>query len=193
VTLRPAELSDSALATIREGVARLAGRPEYRDRAIGGAAPETLDVAAPHDVYTVGLDALVAGRGLDAAEPVARRVLIMRADEPVATAELADAEEGSGLSATEGPYTESTANAIAEVERWPVVAGGDYELRLLRLPAVYLMALWLKDRSADDDLLVPLAPAPPGVEPGRSYDESELFALVRDQARSRPDDSDETN
>jgi hypothetical protein len=63
----------------------------------------------------------------------------------------------------------------------------------LRLPAVYLMALWLKDRSEDDDLLVPLAPTPPGVEPGRSYDESELFALLRDQARSRPDDSDETN
>ena len=56
MALRSVELSDSALETIRAGVARLAARPEYRDRALRGA--EALDVAAPHDVYTLGLDAL---------------------------------------------------------------------------------------------------------------------------------------
>jgi hypothetical protein len=185
VTLRPADLSAAALETIRDGVARLARRPEYRSRAIGAAGPETLDIAAPHDVYTLGLDALAAGSGLEAAEPVARRVLLMRAEEAVATAELADPDAGEGLSATEGPFTASTASTIAAVESWPQVAGGDYELRLLRLPALYLMALWLKDRSGNDDLLVPLDPAPTGLEAGRRYEEGELLRELRELAAAR--------
>jgi hypothetical protein len=191
VTLRPADLSDSALERIREGVARLAERPEYRNRALGGARPEALDIAAPHDVYTLGLDALAEGKGLDAAEPVARRVLIMRSDVPVATAELDD--RSAGMSATEGPFTEATAGTISEVESWPAVAEGDYELRVLRLPALYFMALWLKDESGSNDLIVPLAPAPAGIEPGRGYDEGELLGELRERAQSRLDESDDAS
>jgi hypothetical protein len=189
VTLRPAELSDSALETIREGVTRLAGRPEYRDRALGRAEADALDVAAPHDVYTLGLDALAEGKGLEAAEPVGTRVLIMRAEQPVATAELDDPEGDGGLSATEGPFTEATATAISQVESLPAVAAGDYELRMLRLPALFLMALWLKDEAGDDDLIVPLDPAPEGIEAGRTYAEDELLAELRERARSRLDES----
>jgi hypothetical protein len=182
VTLRPATLSVSALETIREGVARLAGRPEYRDRALGRV--ESLDVAAPHDVYSLGLDALVAGKGLEAAEPVARRVLIMRAADTVATAELDD-REGGELSATEGPFAEATASAIARVESWPTVVEGNYELRLLRLPALYFMALWLKDESGNDHVIVPLDPAPAGLDARRGYAEDELLGELRERARSR--------
>ena len=193
MTLRPAELSDSALETIRGGVARLADRPEYRDRALGAARAEPLELAAPHDVYTLGLDALAEGTGLEAAKPVGRRVLIMRAQEPVATAELDDPDGAGGLTATEGPFTEATARAISEVESWPVVVEGDYELRVLRLPALYFMALWLKDRRDGDDLIVPLDPAPVGIEAGRSYDEEELLGVLRDRARSRLDAADDAS
>ena len=92
MALRSVELSDSALETIRAGVARLAARPEFRDRALGGAK---LDAAAPHDVYTLGLAALAEGKGLQAAEPVGRRVLLMRDAAPVAAAELDDPEGGA--------------------------------------------------------------------------------------------------
>lgn len=193
MTLRPAELSDSALETIRDGVARLADRPEYRDRALGAARAEPLELVAPHDVYTLGLDALAEGTGLGAAQPVGRRVLIMRAQEPVATAELDDPDGAGGLTATEGPFTEATAKAISEVESWPAVVEGDYELRVLRLPALYFMALWLKDRSDGDDLIVPLAPAPVGIEAGRSYDEEELLGVLRDRARWRLDAADDAS
>ncbi len=192
MTLHTPDLSEPALRAIQDGVDRLASRPEYADRALGGADPASLEAAVPHDVYTLGLEAVAAGEALDAAEPVGRRVLVMEGDRAIASAELADPDGGGGFSATEGPYTEATADAVAEVETWPVVAGGEYELRVLRLPALYLMALWLKDRDGDDDLVVPLDPAPPGIEAGRGYSADELLGALRERARSELDSADDT-
>ena len=172
-------------------MASLARRPEYDDRALGGAERSTLGLSAPHDVYTLGLDELAEGNGLEAAKAVGRRVLIMDAKQPVATAELSDPDGAGGVAANEGPFTESTASTIEKVESWPVVADGDYELRVLRLPALYLMALWLKDEAGNADLLVPLYPAPRGIEPGRGYTEEELLRDLRERATSRHRTSDE--
>jgi hypothetical protein len=191
VTLHTPGLPEPALRAIQEGVDRLAGRPEYGDRALGGADPAALEAAVPHDVYTLGLDAIAGGKGLGSAEPVGRRVLVMEGARAVAAAELTDPEAGEGFSATEGPYTETTARAVREVEAWPVVADGDYDLRVLRLPALYLMALWLKDRDGDADLLVPLDPAPTGIEAGRGYASGELLGELRERAQSLLDSQDE--
>ena len=184
MTLYTPDLPEPALRAIQAGVERLASRPEYGDRALGGADPAALEAAVPHDVYTLGLDAIADGKGLGSAEPVGRRVLVMEGARAVAAAELADPEGGEGFSATEGPYTETTARAVQEVEGWPVVAGGEYDLRLLRLPALYLMALWLSDRDGDADLLVPLDPAPTGIEAGRGYPADELLGALRERARA---------
>lgn len=191
MTLHTPDLPEPALRAIQAGVEGLAGRPEYGDRALGGADPAVLEAAVPHDVYTLGLDAIADGEGLGSAEPVGRRVLVMEGARAVAAAELADPEGGEGFSATEGPYTEATARAVQEVEGWPVVAGGEYDLRLLRLPALYLMALWLRDRVGDADLLVPLEPAPTGIEAGRGYPAHELLAELRGRAQKLLDEQDD--
>jgi hypothetical protein len=183
VTLHTPDLPEPALRAIRAGVERLADRPEYGDRGLGGADPATLEAAVPHDVYTLGLDEIADGKGLGSAEPVGRRVLVMEGERAVATAELTDPVGGEGFSATEGPYTETTARAVREVEGWPVVVDGEYDLRVLRLPALYLMALWLKDRDGDADMLVPLDPAPSGTEAGRGYPADELLTELRGRAR----------
>jgi hypothetical protein len=80
---------------------------------------------------------------------------------------------------------------VREVEGWPVVADGEYDLRVLRLPALYLMALWLKDRDGHADLLVPLDPPPTGIEAGRGYAADELLGELRERARSLLDSQDE--
>lgn len=68
----------------------------------------------------------------------------------------------------EGPYVNSTARALRQAEGLPQ----PYQPRLLSLPELYMLTLWLhEDVTADaatgrptpPDLLIPLAPAPPGV------------------------------
>ena len=41
------------------------------------------------------------------------------------------------------------------------IRDGKVEARVIRIPALYVMALWLKDLEGDKDVIVPMAPAPP--------------------------------
>jgi hypothetical protein len=68
----------------------------------------------------------------------------------------------------EGPYVHSAERGVREAEALP----GDFQPRLLSLPQLYMLTLWLhRDPGADPalgapgpaDLLIPLAPAPPGI------------------------------
>ncbi|MGR7002901.1 hypothetical protein ACU686_41220 [Yinghuangia aomiensis] len=63
---------------------------------------------------------------------------------------------------------------------------------MLHIPGLYTVAFWLADLVGWQDLLVPLAPAPPGVQPLRPYPAAELaHTLVARGAtcspRPRPD------
>lgn len=67
-----------------------------------------------------------------------------------------------------GPYVLATERSLAQGQLLP----GSYQPRLLSVPELYMLTLWLHgDVAADpaegspapDDLLIPLAPAPPGI------------------------------
>ena len=83
-----------------------------------------------------------------------------------------------------------TVEALAASREMPEVADEDVEVRLLTVPGLNLTALWLHGDTRD--LLVPIAPAPAGVEAGRQHDARELLESLTEQARERveigPDD-----
>jgi hypothetical protein len=55
----------------------------------------------------------------------------------------------------------------------------------VRIPALYVMALWLKDLDGDDDVVVPMAPAPSFLEANRPYTEREFLKALAGPARER--------
>ncbi|HEX5928717.1 MAG TPA: hypothetical protein VFY48_04910 [Solirubrobacterales bacterium] len=187
MALRAAKFSDDAVQAITAEVANLATRPAQYERLLGGAPPENLTIAAPHPVYSLGLDALVEGSGLERAEQVGQRCLIMNDENAVATAEIVDEAGGSGVTTTRGPFTHSTVTTIDEVEGWQKVEEGDYEMRLLRIPALYLMSLWAHSADGETDLFSPLEPAPQGLDPKQSYSWEELAEVLRPLAKKQLD------
>jgi hypothetical protein len=185
MTLRVPDPSAKSLETVRSHLSELAGRRGFEHRALNRANPTRLGLTAPHDVYFLGLDELAEGASLDAARAVGRRFLVVEGDRPVASAELADHEEGTRLQANEGPYVESTAAAIAWAEQDRELAAGDYELRLLRIPALYFVGLWLKDEQDRADVVIPLEPSPAPLEPRRKYAPAEVLSPLAERARAR--------
>jgi hypothetical protein len=172
--------------TIRSGVRNLAGHPHISTEALRGATPDEVDVSTPHQIFTMGLDDLAAGRGLDAAWSVGWRYIVEAAGRPISSAETTLAEDGTThlLShVNEGPFVGATADAVRAVQARPELQAADYELRLLRIPAIYVMALWLHSEATD--LLVPLAPSPVGKE-GHVVPAAELMSELSQLARSAP-------
>jgi hypothetical protein len=173
-----------AVEAVRKSMARRRGaRPTPEETR---ALPAS--ISAPQRVFTVGLDALAGPAAMEeSARATGWRFLVEEDREPVAAAEVQDqipAAEPAEL--TEGPFVHSTVEALRAAEALEPVRDADFELRLLRVPALNLLALWLHT-SEGDDLFMPLEPAPPPFEARRSYSEPEFAALVADQAQQALD------
>ncbi|MEU6403204.1 hypothetical protein [Streptomyces sp. NPDC046985] len=97
------------------------------------------------------------------------RFLIRSGEQAVAAAETQLTADGWAFSHFfEGPYVTSTERALRQAE----TLSQPYQPRLLSLPGLYMLTLWLHGDLSDDgagghpdgaDLLIPLAPAPPGI------------------------------
>jgi hypothetical protein len=150
---------------------------------------ETLSHSEAHGVYFVPLDALAEGKLLAAAKQTSWRYLLVQDNEPIAEAELTAGRRGAKgpasralefVSLTHGPFAPGTVEALGAAERLPQVASADYELRVLRIPAVYFVALWL--HGANDDILIPMGDAPAGLKRNEPYSEAAVIDALRGPA-----------
>jgi hypothetical protein len=155
--------------------------------------PEWLSHSEPHPVYVATLDDLAAGKLLAAAKQTGWRYLLVQHDAAVAEAEIGAGRAGARgakagkllfLGLTHSPFTAATIEALKAAERMPKVAKADYELRLLKVPAVYLIALWL--HGGDADLLIPMGDPPGGLKKNNAYSEAGIIRALRgDVERTR--------
>jgi hypothetical protein len=173
--LRPSEPPDAIRRAAAAQVHQLT-TPHGVFPALREVIREHLELVAPHRMYTLPLNAIIEN-GFRAAQPAGWRFLIVDEERVVASAEIA--ENGEAPSVNSGAYVNSTAAAIDELERMPAVAEGVFELRILKVPALYVVAAWLVDESR---IVVPLAPAPSYLEPNKTYSEEEFLAALREPA-----------
>ena len=77
------------------------------------------------------------------------------------------------ISITEGPFVAATDQALSAASGQE----GTYVPRVLNVPALHAVALWLHD-GGDGDLLVPLAPFPLDVPTGQPMPADELLSRL---------------
>ncbi|MFF5445326.1 hypothetical protein [Streptomyces sp. NPDC012888] len=147
-------------------------------RALQG--PVTAELPLPVHV----LDRVVAGGRPPRTRLTAWRFLIRGGDRFVAAADTRLTPDGWAFSHFfEGPYVAATERALRQAES----LGTGYQPRLLSVPELYMLTLWLHGAvgaspaaglPAAADLLVPLAPAPPGIAAFRPHPVSELLPVM---------------
>ncbi|MEU7067047.1 hypothetical protein ACIA6C_28850 [Streptomyces sp. NPDC051578] len=157
-------------------------------RALQG--PVTAELPLPvHVLDRLHASALVPGGRPPRTRLTGWRFLIRSGDRFVAAADTRLTPDGWAFSHFfEGPYVAATERALRQAES----LGQGYQPRLLSVPELYMLTLWLHGAVNADpsaglpaaaDLLVPLAPAPPGIAPYRPHTVSELLPVLTHRLR----------
>ncbi|MEU9099826.1 hypothetical protein [Streptomyces sp. NPDC048361] len=185
MTLQSPPPPDQSRTAAEAGLQLLAGLGRVRTETLLPAAPADLRLADPVQMYT-----LAPGRPLAEAQPVAWRYLVRHGDEPVALAETVRDPSGEHVFSqlNYGPFVAGTAAALDAAGGAAGVAegagvtedAGVAEVRLLHVPAVHLIAVWLHGNATDT--LIPAAPVPRGVDAAQPYPAAALLALAAELA-----------
>jgi hypothetical protein len=165
------------LATSRTVTARMprAGAAITHSMTARTASPAAQpDVSLPWFV----LDFSDVPEGLAAARQVGWRHLLST-DDPagpaLADTAFRDSSQHAFAGLTESPFASDLESRLTALGQDPTVSAGSYSAALLQVPACFVMAIWLRDTAHHDDLVVPVAPAPPPLTAGRQYSTSEFL------------------
>lgn len=172
----PPENSEQIALTGLQHLARSARDLEAAD--LMALRADELELLMPHTVHHVRLDDLAARRPLGDSAVTGWRYLAGRGSRVLASSEVSADADGrpAGLQQVNmGPFVQSTTRTLADLSENAEIQADDYELHMLRIPALCAVILWLASPDAGRDLFVPLAPAPSYLEAGRIYREDEIW------------------
>jgi hypothetical protein len=173
-------------------------RPATEAHLAGSGAPKAHQLVDPQQVYQIDLDRIGGPDPLQFARPVAWRYLILKNAQPIEAAEttLGDAEPIRFTQVNRGPKIEGFVQAIrtaeATAEEQP---NREWEIRYLRIPALYIDAIWLHDaqQQPQGDLFIPIQPVFAPLQANHAYSETEFFQQLQDSVTRRLQSSDATN
>jgi len=187
----PLELSKPAVAAekaVRSVLGRIVATDPDHVPALRSASPSSLAISTPHRIAVLGLDRIHARMSLrSAAQKKGWRFFVHRGDKVVATVNSSISGKGKhGFSnITDGPFVAGTERAIRRAERLDSVQKGRFEPLLLQVPAVHLVALWLRNLENDADLIMPISPAPKGLRAYGAVATADFVAILADLAAQK--------
>jgi hypothetical protein len=134
-------------------------------------------------VYVLGLDKIAGRRGLSTTQLVAWTHLLPSAGTDVVAADT-KADSHEFLALTQGPHPNAFVQQVQSLQSSSEVAGHSYQLAQIRVPALHVNAVWLRDKDGTSDIVIPVAPAPPELEVGRHYSAAEFEQALQARAQT---------
>lgn len=159
--------------------------------ALRSASARSVAISTPHRIAVLGLNHIHAGMSLrSAVREKGWRFLVLNGDKVVATVNSSISGKGKhGFSnITDGPFVSGTERAIRRAELLEAVQKGRFELRLLQVPAIHVVALWLRNLEHDDDLIMPVSPAPEPLRPYHALSTRDFVAVLSELAAKKQHD-----
>jgi hypothetical protein len=140
----------------------------------------------PLPVYSFPLDDLAAGKDPRSKSPVAWKYLLVTGSQPVRTANVVLTPSGGyAFASISAAHASGIGQAILLAENSPVASKGNYEMRLVEVPALYVTALWLKNQKSKTDHFIVIPPAPNGFQPYAVSHAADFLKLLKAAAAQR--------
>lgn len=189
----PLHFSPAPAPALRSVLAALSSPTAVREARTPALRETTAPLTPEHPLPMHVLDTATAGEaGLPGARLTGWRFHIRAGDRVAAAGESMPTPDGWTFNHfCEGPYLASTERALIQADALPT----PYQPHLLSVPGLYMFTLWLHgDVTADpgsaqpapEDLIIPLAPAPPGIAAHRLHRISDLVPVLHLRLTPRP-------
>lgn len=146
-TTKPSALNEGVVAKAMRGLVGVGKVPDLTG----------LELAAPHQVFTLGLPG-VTKADLQSAKERGWRYIVLRDNVPFAMAEVTQAGETGQVRMSHfsfGPEVRASVQALHAIESLDELAEREFELRLLCIPPLNVNAFWLV--SDGDNTLMPIS------------------------------------
>lgn len=193
--LRTSKPPENALEVLSGALENfIAADPEFlKTSALGGGLSQEdiqlkeVHTTLPHQVFSLSLEDTLA-RNLENAKPVSWRYFLAHGNEIFASAEIEETVKKKKRALrfshfNDGPFVEHSKTGIRFAEELKDVEESEFDLRLLRIPALNVVALWLH-RDAQN-LLISIEPNHKSLRPFQKYTPSKFFEELESAARNR--------
>jgi hypothetical protein len=186
----PASVDVLADALVRPATQAYIARtaPTLRAAATPGTGAPAVAPELSHRVFTLGLTDVARGGDLAAAKLSSWRHILPPSGKNRLMVEVTvDERTGAHRFAAlnNGPFAEAVQREVAAASQDPVVRAGDYDLAVLQIPAMAVVAVWLRGRDGSDDVVIPVAPTDPSLVAGRHYGVGAFIQALQPTARQR--------
>jgi len=147
----------------------------------------TTDLVIP--VYHMSLDDIKQGKDLSSAQQMSWRYLLKHEDQVVATADALIKQDGETVFShvNEGPLVSGVIKALNKAEDIDELQDGDFEVRLLMVPALYVAALWFVDTSGGQELVIPVEPSSEPLRANEIISVNKLLEDLRELSKAHTD------
>ena len=183
----PAQVFD----VVQEAIASHPSKfPSSWANSLAKKAPERF-LSVPHRIAYLGLNAIKPDADLRVSAQMGGWRFLVHERDPraadtyaligAATTGSSSRDEFRGLD--EGPFAAGTEEAIRSVEEDDAVKG-NFDITYLIVPALYVVALWLRDRDNKGDIIVPVAPVSLALTPNKPMSPEDFLKVLADLSRN---------
>lgn len=168
---------------IRNGLAALIAVPGIKRDFFNGASATEIALSTPLPTFSVGLSDLSKGL-IAAAQPTSWRYLLSttKPTQPLGTSDLILADDKWQIGGfNSGAVATCTAENVAYAQTTAEWRAGGVELRLLQVPALYTVLVWLHGKS--DSFLV-IAQPEPLLKTRALLDETTVMSALQELAKN---------
>jgi hypothetical protein len=198
MAIRIAKPPRNSRAALHQGLADVIEAADWDNHAFMAVGHDQAPMVAdpdrdgfPHVVFTVALKDIAGSRGINRARHIGWRYLHGDAGHilaPVSRAsEVMRGGPGGGHTfhgTNEGPFVAQTLEMLQKAARIKKVRDGDFRPCLLRIPALYVVAVWLiSEDGPEADVIIPMDPCHRALKPGRAYSREQLHKCLQKPAR----------
>ena len=191
-----AEAPKASVEALEAALPRIAARASLAAQAprIGAAASRMLGAASTADagqavisapVHVLGLDHIVAGKKLSAAPIKVWTHLLPDGDKAPDVLADVDALTNKFSAITEGQQVSSLGRQLRSVETEGRTSEKDYDVAVIRIPALHLSAVWLKGRNGAADMIVPNESPSSPLTAGRHSSFAEFMSALKPLAETQ--------